>query len=484
MPEAQLVSTSLGTHVARSAFWSTIQNGGYQATSFVVFMLLARLLSPADIGLVAVSSSLIELLAPLMRGGLPEALIQNEEASELDADTCFWSNLAASAVLCVAILLGAPLFGKLFGIPLLTPVLRALSLMLPLGALSATHEARLTRSFGFKSLALRSLAANVFSGTASIGLALGGFGVWSLVCQRLLFSFMSVLFIWKAYPWVPKVRLSAQSLRKMARFGVHMIATSFIGVLGGRVMDLMIGYFIGPAAVGYVRVASRCLEMVAQFTMTPFASVALPALSRLQNDRPTFDRAFRRMVQVSGFFTFPAYIGLLVLANDLVPLAFGPSWALSGRLLQIMCLSVFPVTLQYLVWPGLSAVGRSDLSALGVFVLLVGSVAAIAIASPFGLVVTVAAYVARSYLTLPFSLALLRRCTGVRLWPLASCALLPCFGAILMAGSVFIVGLGLHGLLPIVRVAVMVAVGMVVYALFLRLLARDLIVHLRILLGR
>lgn len=473
------VNTSLRMHVARSAAWSAVQIAGNQVTAFAVFLVLARLLPAEAIGLVAVSTSFIELITPLMRGGLPEALIQSEGSSEIQADTCFWSNLLASLALAAAILVCAPLAGNLFGLPMLAPVLRVLSVMLPIGALTATHEARLTREFGFKALAVRGIVANVLSGACGISLALAGAGVWSLVAQRLLFCAASTLMTWKAFPWIPRLRVSASELRKMIRFGVPMIASGFLGTLNSRIMDLLLGYFLGAAAVGHVRVASRCLEMVTQFTMAPLTSIALPTFSRLQSDRAAFSRAFRRMVQVSGTFTFPAYFGLAVIAADLVPLVFGAKWRLSGSLLPIMCLGAMPMTLQFFTWPALAAVGRSDRSALGILVVVVASAIAIAVGANFGVRAAVVANVLRSYLTLPFTLMLLSRYTGVRRWPLVSSTLLPCLGAMVMAGTVYFVGNLLDTRSASARIAVMIAVGVVTFAGFMLAFGRDLVLQLR-----
>jgi len=453
--------------VVRSAAWSAIQIGGNQVTSFIVFMILTRILKPSDLGLVALALSFIDLAGPLMRGGLPEALIQRKETTEEQADTCFWGTLTMSFVLGGALVAGAGGFARLFGAPALAPVLRVLALLLPISALTAVHEARITRAFGYRALAVRGLASNLIGGVVGVVMARMGYGLWSLVAQRIVAALASVVIIWASFPWRPRLKFSVPDFKSMIRFGVHMVITNFLSTLNGRIADFVLGYCLGTAAVGHVRVASRCLEMVTQFTMNPLMSVALPALSRLQSDRPAFERAVTRMVQVCGLMTFPAYIGLALVSRQIVPLVFGAQWTVSASLLPIMCFSVVPITLQYVAWPALASVGRSDRAALGVFIVVASSALATALAAPFGVRAAVTANVARSYLTLPIILAICQRHTGVRWNVLVSAIGLPLAGSAVMAMVVYAVGkLGLT--LPVHwKLALMIGSGLVTYGAFL-----------------
>lgn len=463
---------SLRLRVATSALWSTLQVGGNQLTSFIVFLALSRVVSAKEIGVVTLSTSFVEVVGPLVRGGIPEALIQREDASDLQADTCFWSTLGASLFMAAALFAAAPALAGLFDTPELTSVLRVLTLVLPLNALAATHEARLTRAFGFRALALRGLSARILGGALGVVMAFAGYGVWSLVAQRVLDSIVSLVITWRAFPWRPDLRFSRGEFHSLARFGLNMMATSFLSMWNARQVEFLLGYVLGPAAVGVMRVATRCLDLVTHLTTTPLTSLALPAFSRLQNDSAALERAFLKMTQVCGFVTFPAYFGLAVIAHDLVPVAFGPSWYASAELLPILCLMAVPATLQFFTWPALSAVGRSDRAALGVLVLTVLSAVFVLLAAPFGIVAVTAAVVCRTYVTLPFSLGLLRRFTAIRPQRALQAVLAPFLAAAVMAYAVFALQQLLGALSPVARIALSVCVGGVLYAAIVMSVAR------------
>lgn len=476
--------STLRLSVAKSAAWSAVRIGGNQVTSFVVFVVLSRIISPGEIGVVALAASFIDVAGPLMRGGLPEALIQREEDGELYADTCFWSTFAASLVMLALLLLGAPIIARSFNAPTFAPVLRVLALTLPIYALAATHEARLTREFGFKALAVRGISSNLLGGVAGVVMAWLGCGVWSLVAQRMIAAIAGVMITWSAYPWVPRLRLSLPALRHMASFGMHMTATSFLNLTNSRLAEFILAYHLGPSAVAFMRVASRCLDLVTQLTTAPLTSVALATFSRLQGDRAALERAFTRMTQVCSFMTFPAYFGLAIVAKDLVPLVFGEQWQLSGQVLPILCLVAVPVTLQFFTWPALAAVGRSDQAALGTLVIVVLSAALTAVLGPFGVLAVAGGNVARSYVTLPMSLWLLRRFTSIRPRYLLRVIRLPLLAAGIMAAVTFVGTHLLRELDPMVRTSLSVAMGSGVYVGLLLIFGRSHVNDLRDLLRR
>jgi PST family polysaccharide transporter len=477
-------TASLKSSAARAAVWSAVQVGGSQATSFVVFLILTRMLSPLEVGLVALSAGFIDILGPLMRGGLPEALIQSETVTERQAETCFWSTLGASVLMAGGLALLAGPVGRLFALPLLVPVIRAMSPLLVLGALTATHEARITRSLGFKALALRTLASNLIGGAVGIGMAFGGFGVWSLVWQRIVAASAATVFVWMALPWAPRLRVSAEALKTLGRFGMPMIAGTFLSSLNGRVLDFLLGYSLGPAVVGEVRVASRCLDAATQLAASPLISIALPTLSRLQCDAAAFERALRRLVQLAGLLVFPLYFGLAFVSLDLMPIAFGSKWHLSGSLLRIMSLGALPVVLQFFTWPALAARGRSDQAALGIFLVVASQILVTAVTAHWGPTVVVSANVLRSYMMLPISLALLHRHTGVNHWHLVRSTWLPLSGAGVMAVALLAMSWILSAATPVMRLVLMTAVGVTTYGVFTLASARELVADARAVLRR
>jgi O-antigen/teichoic acid export membrane protein len=470
---------ALASKVARAAVWSAVRIAGSQVTSFLVFMSLTRLLAPKEIGLMALAAAIIDLTGPLTRAGFPESLIQRDDASELQADTCFWTTMLLSVGMALLVVESASYAAAAFDAAELAPVLQVSSIILPLVALGATHEARITREFGHKALAMRGLVANVFGGAVGIGMGFLGYGVWSLVGQRIVSTLAAVLFAWWSYRWFPKFRFSRVEFSRMGRFGIHMVGISFLGTLNGRILDFLLGYFSGAAAVGHVRVASRCLDMVTQFTITPLMSVTLPAFSRLQADPAAFERGFRRMVRTCAVITFPSYLGLAVVADDLLPLLFGSHWTLSASVLKIMCLGVIPITLHAFTWTAIVAVGKSDRAALGALINASFTALVVSLAAPLGPLAAVAANVARAYVGLPIGFRFLRLHTGVRAWPLVQSTLLPLGSAAIMTLSVWAVKVVTQDWSAVLRLTCMISTGALVYSGVMWTFGQRIVVEMR-----
>jgi O-antigen/teichoic acid export membrane protein len=460
-----------------SVVWTVARIGTDQVSAFLVFVFLARLLTPHDMGLFALALAFLELGRLVATGGFPEAVIREERLDRDLLDTVFWANLGFALLTLGALYLAAPGLARFFGEPELEPVLATIGGVIPLSALGSVHTACTLREFGHKSMAGRALAAGLVGGGLGVYGAFSGWGVWSLLAQRFAMEGVSTLLSWTAYPWLPGFRFSRRRLRSVLRFSGNMMLTQVLWMAMVRCQDVIIGRLMTAAAVGVYRVSWRAADLLTQFTIGPFSTAALPTLSRLQADREGFGRACIRLLSVTGLVAFPSMLGFGAIAPVAVPWVFGRQWAEAGEVAQLLSLMAVPAVLSTLFSPALAALGHSGKIVRVAALQLALSIGFVAAAAPFGLAAVAGAYVARAYLTLPVQLWLLRRQAGLSLRRVAAAVVPSLAAAALMAAGLlqahpFLVerfGDGPRYLLAAI------GAGALIYALLLLMFARRLV---------
>ena len=476
-----------------SILWTILRILSDQVFAFVVFVVLARLLSPADFGIYAIAQAVAEIGRAIAIGGMVQNIPRAKKLTPALADTVFWTNLVSALVLAFAVLLLAPPVMAALELSRATGPVQGLGFVLPLAALGATHLSLRLREFGHRSLALRSVVSNTIGGAAGIAAAVAGWGIWALVVQRLATEATNTIMSWQAYPWVPGRRFSMAQLRQIWPFGFNIALHQILSLLPRRAMDLILGSMLGAAAVGLNRTARRSTELVLHGTVNPFNFVALQTLSRLQSDSTELIKAYRWMVSKSAMLSCPALVGLGVLAPDAIPAVFGEKWETSGVLVRIMCCMVVPYALSSFTSPVLMALGRgATLRTFAVSQLIAVAVFALA-AAPYGLAAVVWSSVVRAYLALPFQLWMLRSASGLKPQDALGAIAKPLFASLIMGAGVW----GLYDVLRplfsirLIPILLCIAAGMAVYGILIytiseeaRTIARNQVKAIRGRLGR
>ncbi|WP_119300916.1 lipopolysaccharide biosynthesis protein [Dongia deserti] len=455
-----------------SILWTVLRILSDQVFAFIVFVVLARLLSPADFGIYAIAQAVAEIGRAIAIGGMVQNIPRAKKLTPALADTVFWTNLTSSLVLAFAILLLAPPIMNMLELSHATGPVQGLGFVLPIAALGATHMSLRLREFGHKSLALRSVISGTIGGAAGIAAAVTGFGIWALVVQRLVTEATNTLVSWQAYPWVPGRNFSKEQLRATWAFGFNIAVQQILSLLPRRAMDLILGSMIGAAAVGLNRTARRTNELVLHGTVNPFTVVALQTLSRLQSDSTELIKAYRWMVSKSAMLSCPALVGLGVLAPEAVPALFGDKWEVSGKIVQIFSFMVVPYALNSFTSPVLMALGRgATLRTFALFQLITTIIFALA-AAPFGLLAVAAATVLRAYLALPFQLWMLRSASGLKPQDALSAIARPLLASLMMGAVVWVLMAVLQpqferALVPLVLCVItgMAVYGVLIYAI-------------------
>jgi O-antigen/teichoic acid export membrane protein len=457
-----------------AARWVALASVGNVVLSFGVFLVLARLIGPAEFGMVAIAAVFIDVLQIVARCGLPDAVVQRADLDEDFAATAFWVMLAAGALCAASLVAVSAPIARIFDLPELRPVLCALSACFVITAAGAIHEARLQRSFGFRKLALRALGANILGGAAALALAFSGYGVWSLVVQRLVAATATTLLTWAASRWVPARRVDLAAARVQIAFGSRVFLTYLLLVASIRSQEVIAAYFLSAADIGFLRLAWRCIDLVSQVAVIPLTTVGLTTYARLQDRPGELAAAFRDFTAASAFVAVPAFLGMAAVAPTLIPFLFGDHWHDAAPVLRVLALLAPEFVATSMLWMIFTALGQTGTALrLAGAQFALGAVAAV-VTAPLGLAALAIGHVARAYLFTPVIVSRAGRLVPVgnrrlvrALLPVTACAAA-------MAGLVLLVqGPILAALGDRLGLFAAVGIGILAYAGLAQLVMRD-----------
>lgn len=459
----------------RSVGWTLLRVASDQVFAFIVFVILARLLSPAEIGAFAIAQAFAEIGRAVAISGMVQNIVRAKRVTRALADTVFWTNMAMSTMLALVLLGLAPLLTGLIGQPSVTAPLQALGFALPLAALGATHLSLRLREFGHKTLAIRSAVAHSVGGAAAVAAAFAGWGLWSLVVQRFVTEAVNTLMSWQAYRWMPGGNVSWEQVRAIWHFGFNIALTQVVNRLSRRATDIVLGTMIDTAAVGINRIARRTTDLILTGTTSPFAMVANQTLARLQSDHEELVKAYRGLASKSAMLALPAYIGFGVLAPDAVPAIFGDQWAVSGQIVQIFALMAIPYVANSFTGPLLMTLGKANTLRTLAIAQVISTTVFVAAAAPFGLIAVAWALVLRGYLALPFQLWMVRRASGVTPRHMLSVMTAPFLASLIMGALVWLLLSSIRADFTTVLVPILicVAAGLPIYTLLLYAFSAD-----------
>ncbi|WP_157756897.1 lipopolysaccharide biosynthesis protein [Plantactinospora sp. KBS50] len=346
------------TERVRSAIgWSYLLTAGRFGSSVLVTFLLAKLLGPAEFGIVAMGTVLIMIVQTVLQQGLTSAIVQREGLTPDQVDTAFVVLAVGGVALTLLTIAIAPVWALVNREPQLTAVTIALAPTVLLQGLSVVPETLLRRELQFRAVAIRTLLAATLSGLLGLGLALAGAGVWALVGQQVASALISLVVLWLVCPWRPGRRPRLAALRELWAFSAHAANAGLGAMLSSR-MDLIVtGLVFGPVATGIYRLAARLPDVIVDITVRSLQQVALPALSRLQHDRVSFARYLARLQHLGAVAGLPVLGVLAAVAGPLVRF-LGPQWAGTELPLRLLCLFGAVNVYGVLLGPALQAIGQ------------------------------------------------------------------------------------------------------------------------------
>ncbi len=342
--------------------WSAFEVWGRQFGTFIVFVVLARLLKPTDFGLVAAARIFLDLTQVFIRQGMSDAIVQREELRPDHLDTAFWLNVAIGAVAMVLCIVAAPFIETFMGIHGVSAIIIGMSPSLLLVSINVVQDGLLRRELKFKPLAIRRVGGTMLGGVIGLGMAWQGFGAWSLVGQQLASGLGGGLLLWYTTPWRPGFQVTRAAFHELFGFSIHIFGSNVVALISRRADTFLIGRFLGPAPLGLYDVATRVMWFLVMGLTSVANRVTFSAFSRISTEPEKIRSAFYEVTGWTAFVSFPAFGGVAVLSPWLVPVTFGPNWVGSIPVMQVITWLGITQSLAYFNSSVLKAVGKPRLS--------------------------------------------------------------------------------------------------------------------------
>lgn len=396
-----------------SVWWSAVERFSVQGVQYLISIIIARLLLPADYGLVAMLTVFIAVSQTFVDGGLANALIQKKDRTETDYSTVFCFNALLAVGLYMLLYIFAPAIASFYEEPQLERITRAIGLVLIINSLGIIHQTRLTVALDFKRQAVASLAAVVVSGMAGIIMAYAGFGVWALVCHTLLNNMLRVALLWVFSSWMPSLLFSWGSFRSLFSFGSKILLSSLLHTVYVNVYTLVIGKKFSSQQLGFFNRAST----LAQFPSTNFTNVIVravyPIQCRLQDDGAALNRSFIAYLRMACYIVFPIMTVLCALAEPLTSVILTDKWLPMVPYFQILCLAYMWDPVMKINHNMLNVKGRSDYFLKAEIIKKAVAVVILVTTIPLGITAMCAGLVAYSFADMGVIIAYNRKLTGI-----------------------------------------------------------------------
>ena len=366
--------------------WSAIERFSLQGVQFLIGIILARLLSPSDFGMIGMLSIFLGVSQTFIDCGFSNALIRQKEASVNDYGTAFIINFAISLLAFIILFIVAPFVASFYKMPDLLPIMRVVSVTLIINALFTVHKVKLTRSVDFKTQSKASFCSAFISGILGIALAYNGFGVWSLVYQTVCNSILNLILMTTLLKWFPKPVFNKESFHVLFGFGSKLLVASVISSIYSNLYNIVIGKQFSASSLGYYSRADHLGNFPSQNVAGILSRVTYPILSQLQDDAERLRGIYIKYLQIACFVVFPLMMGLAALAKPLIVLMLGEKWLPSVLLLQILCFGLMLDPICNINLNLLYVKGRSDLVLKLEIVKKTIAVVILVASLPFGLV--------------------------------------------------------------------------------------------------
>lgn len=352
---------SLKDKTVKGVGWSAIDNVVQYGITFIVSIVLARLLTPDDYGLLGIIVIFTAVCTALITGGFANALIRKKDATDEDFNTVFVTNLVVSVILYWVIFLVAPFIAYFFGRQELISLTRITSLGLIIGALALVQQVKLTKRIDFKSQTKITFIASVFSGVVGILMALLGFGVWALVFQHLSSQSLRTILLWYVNKWVPQLKFSINSFKDLFGFGWKLMVSSLLNTVWKELYQVVVGRFYSPATLGQYTRSKQFSTLFSSNLTTVIQRVTYPVLSSIQDDSEKLLNAYRRIIKTTMFVTSICMFFLGAISEPLLYCLIGAKWHEAALYLPLICIAGSFYPLDALNLNMLQVKGRSDL---------------------------------------------------------------------------------------------------------------------------
>ena len=341
--------------------WSVLDNVTRLGVTFMVSIILARLLSPEEYGLIGILTIFISIFNAIIDSGFTNALIRKQNATDIDYSTVFYTNLILSIILAITLFSCAKPIALFFERKELILLTRVMSSVLVINALAIVQRARTTKAIDFKTQTKITFISSIVSGVIGIAMAFMGYGVWALVGQQISNQLLSTLLFWTYNRWVPQFMFSWASFREMWSFGSKLLASGLIDTVWREINQVVIGKCYSPATLGFYTRAKQFSDLCSSNLTTVVQRVGYPVLSSIQDDKQRLKCAYQRVIKATMLPTFVLMLGMAACADSMIYVLIGGQWIGCVPMLQIICTYGMLYPLHALNLNMLQVQGRSDL---------------------------------------------------------------------------------------------------------------------------
>lgn len=347
--------------VLSGLFWRFSERTAAQGVSFIVSVILARLLTPEDYGLIGLITVFISIATVFVSSGFGNALIQKENATQTDYSSVFYFSIFMGLLMYAVLFICSPLIADFYNEPLLIPVVRVLSISLIIAGINSVQQAYVSKTMQFKRFFFSTIIGTVISAFIGIYMAYKGFGVWALVVQNLSNQVIDTCVLWFTVKWRPTLEFSLKEMKKMFNYGWKLLFSGLIDTVYNNLYSLVIGKFYSSKDLGYYNRGRNIPNMVITNINGSIQSVMFPAFSNCQGDKEKLKAMVRRSIMTSTYIIFPAMIGIAAISKPLTILLLTEKWLPSVPFMQFSCfvLAFWPIHTTNL--QAINAVGRSDI---------------------------------------------------------------------------------------------------------------------------
>jgi teichuronic acid exporter len=382
-----------------SVAWSVSERISLQVIHILISIILARLLSPSDFGLLGMLVIFTSVAQSILDSGFGSALIQKKGATNTDSSSIFYFNLIIGITLAAVFFFSAPLIANFFNQPILKPITRVLSINTIINAFSLVQFSLLRKHMDFKNHFIVNIVAVLISGASAIAAAVLGLGVWSLVIQTLMLSIANAILLWTFSKWRPTRQFSIDSLKTMYAFGSKLLFAGLIETVFKNLYQTFIGRVYTPDDVGYYSRASQMESAASVATSMALGSVIFSAFSPYQDDKLTLRKVHNKTITMSMFLLMPVMIGLILIAEPLFLFLLTEKWAESIPYFQHLCVIglLFPIVVQN--YNLLRITGRTDMHLRLEIFKYINTVIAIAVTYQHGIIALIYGQIAVAFIS-------------------------------------------------------------------------------------
>lgn len=380
------MADSLKQKTVKGVLWSTLERFSVQGIQFLVMIIMARMLTPNDYGLVGMLAVFIAVSQSLVDSGFSQALIRKQDRTETDNATVFYFNIVVGLILYGLLFAAAPLIADFYHEPQLTDITRVIGLSIIFNSLVVVQRALLTIKIDFKTQAKAALTAAIISGSLGIWMAASGYGVWSIVVQQLANLGINTLLLWILSRWRPLWIYSWKSFHELFGFGSKLMISGLIDTIYRNIYLIVIGKVFSASDLGYYTRAHQFTDFPSSNLTSILQRVTYPVLCSIQNEDARLSNVYRKFLRLSAFIVFPLMMGLAAVAEPLVLTLLKEQWLFTATLLSIICFSMMWYPIHSINLNLLQVKGRSDLFLkLEIYKKIIG-VCILCITIPMGLI--------------------------------------------------------------------------------------------------